>query len=91
MVWSKSKLKTPERYHTVFTFNFEHIQKINLISFFLTLNMYLSVGHKIKPQNNLCVFEKLFIVAVTFYNLCLDQKLFVSEAVVQMRSVIRCS
>ena len=45
---SKSATKTPEQYHAVFIFNFEHIQQINLIFLLLTLDMYLSVGHKIK-------------------------------------------
>ena len=47
-LWSKSATKTPERYHVVFSFNFEHIQQINQIFSLLTLNMYLSVGHRIK-------------------------------------------
>ena len=47
-LWSKSTIKTPERCHVVFSFNFEHIQQINLIFSLLTLNMYLSVGHRIK-------------------------------------------
>ena len=47
-LWSKSTIKTPERCHVVFSFNFEHIQQINLIFSLLTLKMYLSVGHRIK-------------------------------------------
>ena len=33
-------------------FDFEHIQQVNLF-LFLTLNMYLSVGHTIKPTKQL--------------------------------------
>ena len=44
----KSAVETPELCHAVFICNFEHIQQINLIFLLLTLNMYLSVGHKIK-------------------------------------------
>ena len=47
-LWSKSTIKTPERCHVVFSFNFEHIQQINLIFSLLTLNMYLLVGHSMK-------------------------------------------
>ena len=39
--------------HAVFIFNSEHIQQINLISLLLTLNMYLSVGHKIKSTKQI--------------------------------------
>ena len=46
--------KTPERCHTVFTLNFEHInQQINQFFLLLTLNMYLSVGHRIKSTKQL--------------------------------------
>ena len=34
-------------------FNFEYIQQINVIFLLLTLNMYLSVGHKIKSMKQL--------------------------------------
>ena len=38
-LWSKSTIKTPELFHDVFIFNFEHIQQINPIFFLLlTLN-----------------------------------------------------
>ena len=47
-LWSKSTIKTAERCHVVFSFNLEHIQQINLIFLLLNLNMYLSVGHRIK-------------------------------------------
>ena len=47
-LWSKSATKTPEQCHAVFIFNFEHIQQINLIFLLLTLDMYLSVGHRTK-------------------------------------------
>ena len=64
-LWSKSATKTPERCHAVFIFNFEHIQQINLIFLLLTLDMYLSVGHRIKSTkklkctlNNRAVFFK---------------------------------
>ena len=50
---AKINNKTPELCHAVFIFNFEHIQHINLIFLLLTLNMYLSVGHKIKPTKQL--------------------------------------
>ena len=53
LLWSKSTIKTPERCHAVFIFNFEHIQQINLFLLLLTLNMYLSVGHRIKSTKNL--------------------------------------
>ena len=36
LLWSKSTIKTPEQYHAVFIFNFEHIQQINLILLLLT-------------------------------------------------------
>ena len=51
-LWSKS-IKIPELYHAVFIFDFEHIQQINLIFLLLTLNMYLSVEHKIKSTKQL--------------------------------------
>ena len=35
------------------TFNFEQIQQINRIFLLLTLNMYLSVGHRIKSTKQL--------------------------------------
>ena len=47
-LWSKSAIIAPERYHAVFTFNFEHIQQINQILLLLTLSMYFSVGHRLK-------------------------------------------
>ena len=47
-MWSRSTVNTLERYHAVFTFNFEYIQQINQIFLLLTLNMHLSVGHWIK-------------------------------------------
>ena len=31
LVWSKSAIRTSERYQAVFIFNFEHIQQIDLI------------------------------------------------------------
>ena len=40
---------TPKRCHAVFTFNFEQIQQIDQIFLLLTLNMYLSMGHRIEP------------------------------------------
>ena len=51
--WLKSAIKTQERCHAVFIFNFEHIQQINLIFLLLTLNMYFSVGHRIKSTKKL--------------------------------------
>ena len=53
LLWSKSTIKTLELCHAVFIFYFEHIQQINLIFLLLTLNMYLSVGHKIKSAKQL--------------------------------------
>ena len=50
---SKSTIKKTERCHVVFIFTFKHIQQINLIFLLLTLNMYLSVGHRIKSTKNL--------------------------------------
>ena len=41
-------MKTLERYHVAFSFNLKHIQQINLIFLLLSLNMYLSDGHRIK-------------------------------------------
>ena len=41
-LWSKSTIKTPKRCHIVFSFDFEHIQQINLIFSLLTLKMYLA-------------------------------------------------
>ena len=52
-VWSRSTINTPKRCHTVFTFNFEHIQQINQFVFLLNLNMYLSVGYRIKSTKQL--------------------------------------
>ena len=52
-LWSKSTINTPERCYAVFTFNLKHIQQINQIFVSLTLNMYLSVGHKIKSTKQL--------------------------------------
>ena len=49
----KKAIKTPEQCHAVFIFNFEHIQQISLVFLLLTLNMYLSVGHKIKSTKSL--------------------------------------
>ena len=45
--------RTPELCHAVFMLNFKHIQKINLIFSLLTLNMYLSIGGKIKPTKQI--------------------------------------
>ena len=53
MTVSKPAAKTPERCHAVFIFNFEHIQQINLIFLLLTLDMYLSVGNRIKSIKKL--------------------------------------
>ena len=50
---SNSTIKTPERCHAVFNFNFEHIQQINQVFLSLTLNMYLSVGNRIKSTKQL--------------------------------------
>ena len=44
--------KTKERWHAVFIFKLEHMH-INLIFLLLTLNMYLSVGHRIKSTKQL--------------------------------------
>ena len=52
-LWSKSATKTPERWHTVFTFNFEHIQQISLICLLLTSDMYLSVWRRIESTKKL--------------------------------------
>ena len=52
-LWSRSTINTPKRCHAVFTFNFEHIQQINQVFLLLTLNMYLSVGHRIKSTKQL--------------------------------------
>ena len=52
-LWSKSATKTLERCHAVFIFNFEHIQQINLICLLLTLDMYLSVWHRIESTKKL--------------------------------------
>ena len=52
-LWSKLATKTPERCHAVFIFNFEHIQQINLIFLLLTLEMHLSVWHRIKSTKKL--------------------------------------
>ena len=58
LLWSTSTIKTPELCHTVFIFNFEHIQQIYLIFLLLTLNMYLSVGHRMKlPKQLKCVLN----------------------------------
>ena len=52
-LWSKPATKTPEQCHAVFILNFEHIQQINLIFLLLTLDRYLSVGHRIKSTKKL--------------------------------------
>ena len=44
--------KTKERWHAVFIFKLEHLY-INLIFLLLTLNMHLSVGHRIKSTKQL--------------------------------------
>ena len=49
----KTVTKTSERCHAVFIFNFEHIQLINIIFLLLNLDMYLSVGHRIKSTKKL--------------------------------------
>ena len=51
-LWSKPTIKTKERWHAVFIFKLEHMH-INLIFLLLTLNMYLSVGHRIKSTKQL--------------------------------------
>ena len=57
-LWSKSTIKTSERCHTAFIFNFEHIQQINLILLLLPLNMYCSVRHRIKStKQRQCTFS----------------------------------
>ena len=48
-MWSKSTMKGPERRHAVFIFN----SQINIIFSLLTLNMYISVGHRIKSTKHL--------------------------------------
>ena len=53
LLWSKPTIKTLELCHSVFIFNFEHIQQINLIFLLLNWNMYLSFGHKIKSTKQL--------------------------------------
>ena len=50
---TRSTINTPERCHAVLTFNFEDIQQINQFFLLLTLNMYLSVGHRIKSTKQL--------------------------------------
>ena len=61
-LWSKSTIKTLEICHTVFIFNFEHIQQINLIFLLLTLNMYLPVGQKIKSTKQLkCTLNNMAV------------------------------
>ena len=47
-----STIKTKKRSFAVFVFNFEHMH-INQIFLLLTLNMYLSVGHRIKSTKQL--------------------------------------
>ena len=51
-LWSKSTIKTPERCHVKFIFNFEHIQQINIIFLLLTLYM-LWVGYRKKLTKQL--------------------------------------
>ena len=45
-------IKTKERWHAVFIFKLEHMH-INQIFLFLTLNMDLPVGHRIKSSKQL--------------------------------------
>ena len=55
---SKSTIKRIERCHAVFTFNFEHIQQIIQIFLSITLNMYLSIGIRIKSTKELkCILN----------------------------------
>ena len=51
-LWSKSTIKTKEQWHAVFIFKLEQLH-INLIFLLLTLNKYLSVGHRIKSIKQL--------------------------------------
>ena len=46
-------MKTPERCHAVFIFNFEHIQQNNQFFFIVNFDMYLSNGRGWNPQNDL--------------------------------------
>ena len=59
MLNATSTIKVPELCHAVLIFIFEHMQQINLISLLLTLNMYVSVGHRMKFAKQLkCTFSK---------------------------------
>ena len=44
LLWSKLTIKTQERCHAVFIFNFQHIQQINLILLLLTLTCIAQLG-----------------------------------------------
>ena len=51
-LWSKSTIKTKKWSHAIFISKFEHMH-INLIFLLLTLNLHLSVGHRIKSTKQL--------------------------------------
>ena len=46
-------MKTPERCHAVFIFNFEHIQQNNQIFFIVNFDMYLSNGQRMESTKRL--------------------------------------
>ena len=46
-------MKTPERCHAVFIFNFEHIQQNNQFFLLLTLTCICPMGRGWNPQNDL--------------------------------------
>ena len=58
-----STIKTKKRSFAVFVFNFEHMH-INLIFLLLTLNMYFSVGHRIKSTKQLMCTLKDRVVSL---------------------------
>ena len=64
-LWSRSRINTPKWCHAAFTFSSEHIQQINQIFLLLTLNMYLSVGHRIKSTKQLkCTLNNGVVVSL---------------------------
>ena len=84
VVWSKSATKTPEWCHAVFIFNFEHIQQIDLIFLLLTLDMYLSVWHRIEST------KKLKITKCTLNNRTVSLKYVATGNINDAISLVTC-
>ena len=64
-LWSKSTMKTPERFHAVFIFNFEHIQRINLILYWIKSTKQL----KCTLNNRVVSLKHVHVTWVSQYGL----------------------